>query len=849
MELELSFREKGLKKSTKRRLLYLIILFFVSITVSFFIINRREKVTVTSMPSPTLPTVSFKSLDTDLSELHGYTDDMDSLYMRDAVVPLSDKRELTAVVRTYGNKVSTIAYEVLSLDTERKISEEKVSAFSETGGKIRFKMKMANLIEKGEEYLFVLKLKVDGRTVRYYTRIEIPDDTHLKEYMDFALKFHDMALGKDLEGIKPYIEPDGTDEDPNELNDVTIHSTDSKIAWGGFSGKVVGSMTREIKEITDDYTGVQLSYVMEQDNSGKGVRKYYNVSEYFKVKYSGSMSLLDYERSMRSIFSPGDAELSSGNKLGIGIQSRDNRYISNETGTIVAFTADGRLYEYNQNTGEVMTVFSFGSDISDSRVRYGMHDIIPLNIDESGSLDFVVIGYMNAGAHEGRSGIDLFHFDSGRHQATEKVFISSKKSYQILKAGFSDLEYRSKDNEFYIIVDGTLLSIDLDTLKTKELKTGLKSSQYAVSGSSRYFVSINKDRPTGKIEILDLETGSKYYIKAPKGDSLAPLEFIGEDLIYGVMHESDIGTDAAGSTVYPMYLLRISSVSGGHEKVIKEYQKDGFYIKGVSKDDQTVYLKRTVRGSDGVFTDTDDDSIMDSTGEKDIAVKLVSEQDSGLGTVRAFKMNDASKNVPSVRKASTKLADISSKNTIELHTMDTETKYYVYVGANVTFSGSDVKEAITNADEQMGIVVDNKQTCIWRRGRKAYVNAMKMTYTPPKGTDSRSAAVNSMITRAGKNISSDSLNGQTPLGAVTSALSGYHVLDLTGITMEEALYYVSAGSPVYAETGNGAVLIIGYDGSNVYLLDPLKGSFNSVPKQQAIDQFKQAGNVYISYLK
>jgi uncharacterized protein YvpB len=84
---------------------------------------------------------------------------------------------------------------------------------------------------------------------------------------------------------------------------------------------------------------------------------------------------------------------------------------------------------------------------------------------------------------------------------------------------------------------------------------------------------------------------------------------------------------------------------------------------------------------------------------------------------------------------------------------------------------------------------------------------------------------------------------------VTSALSGYHVLDLTGITMEEALYYVSAGSPVYAETGNGAVLIIGYDGSNVYLLDPLKGSFNSVPKQQAIDQFKQAGNVYISYLK
>lgn len=51
------------------------------------------------------------------------------------------------------------------------------------------------------------------------------------------------------------------------------------------------------------------------------------------------------------------------------------------------------------------------------------------------------------------------------------------------------------------------------------------------------------------------------------------------------------------------------------------------------------------------------------------------------------------------------------------------------------------------------------------------------------------------------------------------------VLDLTGCNIEEVLYYVSCGSPVFSMTGStDAVLIIGYDSNSVVIFDPALGT-------------------------
>ena len=81
---------------------------------------------------------------------------------------------------------------------------------------------------------------------------------------------------------------------------------------------------------------------------------------------------------------------------------------------------------------------------------------------------------MNSGAHEGECGINLYHYDAIEDISSEQVFITSTSSYQILNANFSELLYETADNEFYIMVNGTLLYMSLNELSTKELMTGLR---------------------------------------------------------------------------------------------------------------------------------------------------------------------------------------------------------------------------------------------------------------------------------------------------------------------------------------------------------------------------------------
>jgi O-succinylbenzoic acid--CoA ligase len=82
-----------------------------------------------------------------------------------------------------------------------------------------------------------------------------------------------------------------------------------------------------------------------------------------------------------------------------------------------------------------------------------------------------------------------------------------------------------------------------------------------------------------------------------------------------------------------------------------------------------------------------------------------------------------------------------------------------------------------------------------------------------------------------------------------AALKDATVLDLTGCSMTEVLYYVAQGNPVYAINSSGeAVLIVGYDASNVYIYNPKTGSNTTVGQTEASADFEAAGNVFISFV-
>ena len=118
--------------------------------------------------------------------------------------------------------------------------------------------------------------------------------------------------------------------------------------------------------------------------------------------------VITFEMDPEEIFR-GENDSISGNSILLGIRSKDVEYQTNESGKVVTFVQEGELWSYNQEANTLAKVFSFrGYEGVDDRENYGEHDIKIVNIDEAGSIDYIVYGYMNRGIHEGTVGIAVY---------------------------------------------------------------------------------------------------------------------------------------------------------------------------------------------------------------------------------------------------------------------------------------------------------------------------------------------------------------------------------------------------------------------------------------------------------
>lgn len=849
--MKLQFYKKGIPTKIIRRAGILFAIFIAAVVFFEIITNISEPKEVSAQATPTLPVVTINYLGDANTELHGYVTEMDPAYMRDAIIPLDSNRTVSLSIDTKKYKVDSLSYEIRSLDTQRNISNNDLD-YVENDGILEASFQAENLIDKNEEYLLVIILTSGEKEIYYYTRIMQPDGCHEEEILDFAQYFHNTALSEDATDLATYIEPKSSEN--VDLSHVTINSNLSQISYGSFDGVQVGETKVALTDINTNYINLNLYYLMSRNNKDK--TEYYTCVENFRIRYtSDRIYLLAYDRTMEQIL---DAEsaIFKNNVLTIGITDSDLQYMSNETGTIVSFVQNGSLYEYNQTDRQLKQIFSFIDDPTDSRSIYDQHQILLLNIDESGTMDYVVYGYMNSGSHEGECGINLYHYDAIEDISTEQVFITSTSSYQILNANFSELLYETADNDFYIMVNGTLLYMSLNELTTKELMTGLDDAQYAVSGSRRYLAWMDQDTMSDAIHIMDLETGHSFDITADSGQLLKPLAFMDDDLIYGTLRESDITVDGAGSTVYPMYKLTIADISSGSGRELMNYQKNGYYITDASIESYTIYLDRIQIDGEGIITTADEDTIKNSAGEQNKAVDVLPATDDVKQQVITLNMTplDEDESLGKIKYDVTGLVLADASRNVSVASATVSTQYYVYVGSTVSLATDDLISAISTADENMGIVLDNTPKYIWKRGKKSYQNSI--TGIAVGSSDSEASgsarALSAMLVQAGENVQVHTLleSGETPISILSKTLKDYDILDLSGASLSQVLYYVSQGIPVYAYTGEDtAILIVGYDASSITYFDPMTSEYSKMGMTEATEYFETFGNVFVSYIE
>ena len=91
--------------------------------------------------------------------------------------------------------------------------------------------------------------------------------------------------------------------------------------------------------------------------------------------------------------------------------------------------------------------------------------------------------------------------------------------------------------------------------------------------------------------------------------------------------------------------------------------------------------------------------------------------------------------------------------------------------------------------------------------------------------------------------------GETPKQILTEALNGRKVLDLTGCSVEQVLYYLNLNTPVFAMVNNEALLIVGYDEHNILLYQPDVNVVRKMGRQDSNTMFEEAGNIFLGYIE
>ena len=830
-----------------------LIVVFIAALITFCITtNKGNKDMTTKQADATLPVMSFNLDKIKINTLHGYTTEMDPTKMRDCVIPISDDRKLSLSISTYGMAVDRISYKIRSMDGKRLVADDEISSFSNKDNTIQADISMPNVMDENTEYLLVFTITSGQDNVYYYSRIMQTDGKAAAKVVEFAKKFHDETFIKDDKSFfTTYMET--TTGDRNTLAHVDLTSTVSQITWGSMAAAQYTNPVIALKEINDSYDVVTIDYVMSCVD-GKGETEYYNVREYFRLRQTESrMYVLNYERTANQIFNSENSFISDSGSVMLGIRSSEAEYRANEAGSVICFVQEGDLYSYDINNGMIIKVFSFrDAEGIDERENWNHHDIKIVSVDEAGSIDFVVYGYMNRGTHEGEVGTGVYHYDGLAHTIDEEAFIPSKTSYEVLKAEMGKMLYLNEKNEFYLMMDDSLYRINLGSMSVKKVVEGLSTGSYCASESNRYFAWVDSANQysSNTIKVMDLKSGKTFEVKKGDDQYLRPLGFIGEDFIYGQANAADVVSDAAGNTTFPMNGLIILDTSDQSE--LKTYTPSGSYVEKISVDGYTVTID-LIAQNNGVYAEIGQDTIMNREADSKQKIALDTSQSDTKLTVSAISIAGGKK-PDKLKQLTAQLTVNSHDTTVDLKFDDNTVHFYVYAKGDVIFASDNISDAIKQANDSMGVVIDSNQQYVWMRARKNAVNAFAniACNETDKDADSVVKSVSAMLTYNDVTVSVSELigAGSSAVDVLKNNLPDKEILDLQGVSSEDIIFYISQGNPVFAMTGNtSAVLVTGYSSNGaLYIYNPDNGATTSMSYEDADRMFYNGGLHFITYM-
>ena len=809
-------------KQKLQRLLAILAVFLGSTIVTSLLLNTTSTDDRQTMNSPSMAEVMVDFGGNLCNLMYGYAQTMQTDFIRDCVTPLDMTRQLTLVVLPYDRKVYSLAYEVRSSDGSRVIENRKIKNLEPDDIYLRTTIELSSDLRLGQEYSMQLALETDKGNAYYYTRVVVRTNLNIGGYIQFVRTFVDKSLDKqNAEDLATYLESIATMDTVDYAN-IDITSTIGQVSWGSLGAQMYRRSVPLIKDINETTASISMEYqIMAVDDHQE--QQVFDVVEFYRLRFDESkVRLLDFDRTARQVFLPGEESVTAEGLL-LGVRDRNVNYDVSPLGRVIAFVQEGDLWTFCPDDGKATRIFTFrmpeGGDRRDARCR---HDIDIIRTTDEGDVDFVLYGYMNRGEREGYSGLCVYHFSSDLNVVEEKVFLPSRESYEFLARDMEKLSYVSTDGYLYLFQAGKLYQVGIEAGSYRVIEEGIDADEFAVSQTHAHAAwRLMEGENAGCIREIDFDSLGRRLVTPGDGRLLRLLGFMNEDVIYGILRVEDLLLDAAGHQLEGLRQVSFENFNG--EAVKKYSPPEGEFVTGFTLNPMLLELELSEK-KDGAYVSQKRDTILNNakTPASLVSVEMTAMERYGIVVRLAFP-GTALAEKPLIVYARTRSAN---DRAIVLDQQETpEDGFYVFARGGLDSIWNDPAKAIVRADQQVGVVLNSLQQYVWERGNRKETAMLGLEDIPEcmRTTVFDLEAMRESLSRQGQ------------------------VLDLTGCTLDQILYEISAQRPVFAMTGPGTgVAIMGYDLYNTWLLNVETGEAYAYAMDDSEELFGKAGNVFIT---
>ena len=845
---------KDRKNYMKYTVKFLILLGVFIASIYFFGSNMDEamfgSVKTAAMAEAELPTIALHSDGVTVSCLYGYTSAIDMYSIRENMVVVESSQTMELLIDENGTDVRKLHYEVHDVNTQEEIAEGTINAFDYDKEQKKARIKISNKMEAGKEYAVeVMLVDSESRRIYYYFRIKYYNDSFFAEKTEFIRNFSQWAMEKEIDTVIPFLESTYRGAGSTYAH-VDINDSYYMVCWGDLEPELLTEPLLTMTEVYNNIATGTLQYLVELD-TGSGREQYY-VKEKFRVTVTDAAQyLLNYERTMEAVFDEKLASLSQ-NQFKLGVTNDTGlALLTNADASMLAFVRNKELWHYNLAENKLCRVFSYRKE---NEVENGLscdqYDVRILKMYENGDVSFLVYGYMGRGEYEGKTGILLYRYYRGEERIEEQLYLPVGESYQKIKEELGSFSYMNEYDQFFFMAYETMFSYNLTTKELSVISDCAIESSVAFFQDSAYVCWQEDDN---RLQLLHLETGEREELVAEEGEFLRVLGKINENIICSYGLRSDCMIKGDGSTLYPAYAVRILD-KNLQEK--KSYQKEGIYVAEAEVTTNSIRLRRVEKTAKGGYAEAADDYILNSMEEETKPVVLDSRitelmfQEYYIDLPSTYEM----KEIPVPETVPYTI--LSEDKTVRITELEnTEEEYMVYSFGEIAGISSDCAEAVRLADRSgvVGTVINEKGRVIWERGVKysSYVLEERSgSSTKASGLTSRQEAVRMMASYMGVELETSGLLPEQSVKEFLEETTGQRVLSLSGASLDEVLYFVFRGAPVYAmKNASEAVVITGYNTGSITVYEPEKGTYRTWSVKEAETIFEEAGNIFLSYLQ